>query len=176
MDLGQFMNDISRWFGENPVLGLFIIAVLLDVLTGVYAAAVIGNLSSEIATNKLLRKLGIFFLPIVALIIERALAILNMAYPVVTGVCLLLLVVELTSIAENLKRAGINIGPIEGWLKIVSERTQDATSAGVPAPSGVVVRQTIELPPTPGITVEQPKVFRAGGTGELKIVDMEKKE
>lgn len=169
----DLIGAAQNWFADNVALGLFMIAAILDIVTGVYSAAVQGRLSSEIAFNKLLRKLGVFFLPPVALVIERALATLGQAYPIVTITCFLLVVLELTSILENLEKGGVPVGFMRGWLKQVSDRIQAATTApGMMQPNTVVVKQTIELPGTAtnaetAIQVDKPTIVRMG-TGELK--------
>lgn len=105
------------------VLALVLLAMILDFLTGYAAAWADKRVTSSIGINGLLRKavsiiILISIIPLLALfpplIGDSALMVIYMSY----------LVFEWTSILENLKKLGINIGPLEkilGMLKTKEE-------------------------------------------------------
>ena len=105
------------------ILGLVLLAMILDFLTGYAAAWSDKRVTSSIGINGLLRKavsiiILISIIPLLALfppiIGDSALMVIYMSY----------LVFEWTSILENLRKLGINIGPLEkilGMLKAKEE-------------------------------------------------------
>ncbi|ADU50182.1 toxin secretion/phage lysis holin [Thermaerobacter marianensis DSM 12885] len=100
-------------------LQLLLVAMALDYVTGVVAAAVTGRLSSEVGLRGVARKLALLGLVAVANLIDQMLAAgaaqaLDLALPegtsaIRTAVCFALGVSEVVSIIENLGEAGAPI-------------------------------------------------------------------
>lgn len=109
------------------VLGLVILAMILDFLTGYAAAWADKRVTSSIGINGLLRKavsiiILISIIPLLALfpplIGDSALMVIYMSY----------LVFEWTSILENLRKLGIDIGPLEKVLGMLKTKEESMDS------------------------------------------------
>lgn len=77
---------------------------LFDILTGYIQARINNNVSSKIMREGLLHKFLLIIVIVISYILQISLQIKSLA----TIVCIYIVLMELTSICENLKKAGIN--------------------------------------------------------------------
>ncbi len=86
---------------------------LCDVLTGFIQAIINKDIDSQVMRNGLLHKVLIIIIVILSFIIDLS---FNLGF-VSKIVCCYVILMEATSILENLKKAGIDIGKLTDILK-----------------------------------------------------------
>ena len=94
--------------GWDLLLGTLLAFVVIDYLTGVYAAAHEGKLSSDVGIKGIAKKVFIFVIVMVANLVDKALAI-EMIKP---ATIYFYMANEVLSIVENGGRIGLPIPPI----------------------------------------------------------------
>ncbi len=123
----------------GDLLWLFIVAVALDYITGVIAAAYCRELSSSVGLRGLLKKIGEFMVVAAALLCDEVIsqsaeklgADLSTGGTVAAVVTVWLVVNEIISILENIARMNIPLPPY--LMKVVGLlKTHGATNNGVP--------------------------------------------
>lgn len=98
--------EFVTWaFNLYPALGVLIVAIVLDILTGLSAAFVTGELNSATSWRGMVRKVTILFVVAFAALIQL-LSPLN-EYPLAKMVCSFFTVTEGISILENAARCGL---------------------------------------------------------------------
>lgn len=114
------MPEIStlKWIVEfsnaHPLPSTLLIAMLIDVATGVAAAIAMKTLSSKISYAGMMKKVIVLLVVALAGAIER----LKPEFPVMASTCLMFVFTEGLSIIENAGRAGV---PIPAKLREVIE-------------------------------------------------------
>lgn len=78
---------------------------IVDILTGYIQAVINKDVDSKIMREGLLHKILLILIMLLSFILEFAFNL----HCISVGVCIYICVMELTSILENLKKAGINI-------------------------------------------------------------------
>lgn len=100
--------------------GATLIFMIGDIISGVIQAVINKNLDSQKMREGLLRKILLIVVIILSFIFQYAFNI-----PIISKVvCIYLIVMEIISIMENLKKAGIDLGKLGELLKI---KTEDET-------------------------------------------------
>lgn len=97
---------------------------LADIITGYIQAIINKNLDSQKMRTGLLHKVLIVIIIILSFIIQYAFSIKYIS----SVVCIYVVIMEIISILENLKKAGIEIGKIGDILK---EKAEDNTVENV---------------------------------------------
>ena len=104
---------------------LLTVLMMLDIVTGVLAAAIERQLSSNVSWNKMTRKIVTLMLVILAILVEP----LAQGVPVEALACMFYIVTEGMSILENAGRAGVPLPPVlKDVLVRLRERPPNATS------------------------------------------------
>lgn len=110
----DFVNIL--WQISTPII--FSVA---DVITGVLQAVINKNLDSQVMRNGLIHKALVILILVLSFIIQYAFNL-----PIISKVvCIYILVMELISIIENLKKAGINI---IGIANLVKDKPENSTN------------------------------------------------
>lgn len=89
--------------------------IFADVVTGFICALIKNNLDSKKMREGLLRKMLLIIIIGLSFIVQYAFFNVNF---ISKAVCLYIILMEIVSILENLKLAGIDIGNISKFLKI----------------------------------------------------------
>ncbi|HHV74983.1 MAG TPA: phage holin family protein [Thermoanaerobacterium sp.] len=92
--------------GWSALLGILLVFVIFDYITGVIAAGIEGKLSSNAGLKGIAKKVGIFVIVAVANLVDRA---LGNAHIFRDATIFFYLANELLSIIENVGRSGIPI-------------------------------------------------------------------
>lgn len=95
--------------GWSALLGVLLVFVVADYLSGVVAAAVEGRLSSSAGLRGIAKKVGIFGLVAVAHLVD---SVLGQAHFLRDATIFFYLANELLSILENFGRIGVPIPPV----------------------------------------------------------------
>ena len=119
MNIEQIISNLNFtnifWQG-----GATLIFMIGDIISGVIQAVINKNLDSQKMREGLLRKILLIVVIILSFIFQYAFNI-----PIISKVvCIYLIVMEIISIMENLKKAGIDLGKLGELLKI---KTEDET-------------------------------------------------
>lgn len=110
----DFVNIL--WQISTPII--FSVA---DVITGVLQAVINKNLDSQVMRNGLIHKALVILILVLSFIIQYAFNL-----PIISKVvCIYILVMELISIIENLKKAGINI---IGIANLIKDKPENSTN------------------------------------------------
>lgn len=97
--------------------GATLIFMIGDIVSGVIQAVINKNLDSQKMREGLLRKILLILIVILSFIFQYAFNI-----PAISKVvCIYLIVMEIISIMENLKKAGIDLGKLGELLKVKQE-------------------------------------------------------
>lgn len=97
--------------------GATLIFMIGDIVSGVIQAVINKNLDSQKMREGLLRKILLILIMILSFIFQYAFNI-----PIISkAVCIYLIVMEIISILENLKKAGIDLGKLGELLKVKAE-------------------------------------------------------
>ena len=95
-------------------LGATLIFILADIISGVITAAILKNIDSQEMREGLLRKVLLILIVVLSFVIDGAFKITFIS----KAVCIYIILMEIISILENLKKAGINLGKLGNLLKI----------------------------------------------------------
>lgn len=113
------MDGIHTWVSEHRLLMLLIVVTVVDVVTGISAAAIQKRLSSKISWAGANRKFLTFAAVFTALTIEYLGRDIIGDLPVAMPVTVFYVLTELISIVENLRDSGVPVPPV---LSSVVER------------------------------------------------------
>lgn len=112
MDIENIMETLnfSNYFWQifTPILFSF-----MDIITGYIQALINKNVDSSIMREGLLHKILIILIILMSCVID-----VTFNLPIVTKfISIYIIIMEITSILENLNKAGLNIGKITDILK-----------------------------------------------------------
>lgn len=112
MELETILNTLNfsniTWQILTPI-----IFSLADILTGFIQAVINKNVDSSVMRNGLLHKILIIIVVFLGFVIDATFSI-NIVAKII---CSYIIIMELTSILENLKKAGLDFGPVTEILK-----------------------------------------------------------
>ena len=91
-----------------------LVFMLADVISGLISAVIRNDLDSKVMREGLLRKILLILVVALSFVISSAFGI-NIISKVV---CIYIIIMEVISILENLKKAGIDLGKLGELLKI----------------------------------------------------------
>ena len=101
------MPDISTLVSTADAIagGIALIFIILDVLSGILAAAVAGNISSTVMRTGIYRKLALVLILVVASLVDLAELYLPLGFdtPVYMAAVVYIILMELASILENIE-------------------------------------------------------------------------
>ena len=120
---------VGFWVG----LGVFVQALLIlqvaDVVTGLIAAAVDGNLNSAASGRGLAKKgVALILVMLTAWLSINLRGYLGDGFPGADAVAGAFILTEVISILENAKRTGINLGPLERVLAVARQAQPPPTT------------------------------------------------
>lgn len=101
------------------LVGTFIF-MIADIISGVISAVIQNNLDSQKMREGILRKMLLILIIILSFVIQFMFRITIIS----KVVCIYIIVMEVISIAENLKKAGIDLGKLGELLKIKSDEEE----------------------------------------------------
>ncbi|PAD94386.1 phage holin family protein [Terribacillus saccharophilus] len=102
-----YLTAVFRYFfGDGKFLDILFWACLIDIAAGWMKAIKLGNFKSHFNFIGITKKVGIFFLVVVAVFLDTVLSTNGVIY---TGVVLCLIANELASVLENLALLGVPI-------------------------------------------------------------------
>lgn len=116
MNIEQIITSLNftNIFWQGGATLIFMIA---DIVSGVIQAVINKNLDSQKMREGILRKMLLILVVILSFIFQYAFNI-----PIISKVvCIYLIVMEIISILENLKKAGIDLGKLGELLKVKAE-------------------------------------------------------
>lgn len=116
MNIEQIITSLNftNIFWQGGATLIFMIA---DIVSGVIQAIINKNLDSQKMREGLLRKMLLILVVILSFIFQYAFNI-----PAISKVvCIYLIIMEIISILENLKKAGIDLGKLGELLKVKTE-------------------------------------------------------
>lgn len=116
MNIEQIITSLNftNIFWQGGATLIFMIA---DIVSGVIQAIINKNLDSQKMREGILRKMLLILVVILSFIFQYAFNI-----PAISKVvCIYLIVMEIISIMENLKKAGIDLGKLGELLKVKQE-------------------------------------------------------
>ena len=116
MNIEQIINSLNFtnifWQG-----GATLIFMIGDIISGIVQAIINKNLDSQKMREGILRKMLLILVVILSFIFQYAFNI-----PAISKiVCIYIIVMEVISILENIKKAGIDLGKLGDLLKIKQE-------------------------------------------------------
>lgn len=112
MDLQPLIDSLHfsniAWQIITPLL-----LSLIDIITGYIQSVINHNTDSSVMRKGLLHKIIIMLIILVSFVLSFT---FNIEY-ISTIVCIYVIVMELTSIVENVKKAGVNLEPLKNLFK-----------------------------------------------------------
>lgn len=91
--------------------------ILADIISGIISALIQHNLDSQRMREGLLRKFLLIIVIALSFIVQEAFGISTIS----KVVCIYIIIMEVISILENLKKAGIDLGKLGDLLKVKPE-------------------------------------------------------
>lgn len=119
MNIEQIINSLNftTIFWQAGATLIFMVA---DIVTGLIQAVINKNLDSQKMREGILRKALLILIVILSFVAQYAFNI-----PAISKVvCLYLIIMEVISIFENLKKAGVDLGKLGEILKIKSDNEE----------------------------------------------------
>lgn len=116
MDLNQIISNLnfSSVFWQVIASLIFMVG---DYVSGFIQAVINNNVDSKIMREGLFRKILLVLVILLSFIFQYAFNI-----PIISKVvCIYIIIMEIVSILENLKKAGVDLGKLGELLKIKSE-------------------------------------------------------
>ena len=116
MNIEQIINSLNftNIFWQGGATLLFMIG---DIVSGLIQAIINKNLDSQKMREGLLRKILLILVVILSFIFQYAFGIPQIS----KIVCIYIVIMEIISIFENLKKSGINLGKLGEILKIKND-------------------------------------------------------
>lgn len=115
-NIEQIINSLSFSSLLWQVIGTFIF-MLADVISGFISAVIQKNVDSQKMREGLLRKILLIMIIALSFIVQYTFGITSIS----KVVCIYIIVMEVISIMENIKKAGIDLGRLGEILKIKPE-------------------------------------------------------
>lgn len=94
--------------------------ILADIVSGVISAVIQKNLDSQKMREGLLRKILLIIVIALSFIVQQAFGIQTIS----KIVCIYIIIMEIISILENLKKAGIDLGKLGELLKVKPDQEE----------------------------------------------------
>ena len=119
MNIEQIINSLNftTIFWQAGATLIFMVA---DIITGLIQAVINKNLDSQKMREGILRKALLILVVILSFISQYAFNI-----PVISKVvCIYIIIMEVISIFENIKKAGVDLGKLGEILKIKSDNEE----------------------------------------------------
>lgn len=116
MDFETLINSLN-FTNVFWQIGATFIFNIVDIVSGIIQACINNNLDSKVMRQGLLRKILVILVVILSFILENAFGINWIS----KGVCIYVILMEIISIGENLKKAGIDLGKLGEILKVKKE-------------------------------------------------------
>lgn len=119
MNIEQIINSLNftTIFWQGGATLLFMVG---DIVSGIIQAVINKSLDSQKMREGLLRKSLLILVVILSFIAQYAFNIPSVS----KIVCIYIIIMEIISIMENLKKGGIDLGKLGELLKIKSENTE----------------------------------------------------
>lgn len=115
-NIGEIINTLHfASLGWQIVASL--VFILADVLSGVISALIQKNLDSQKMREGLLRKILLIMIIVLSFVFQYAFNTMIIS----KTVCIYIIFMELVSILENVKKAGVDLGKLGELLKIKPE-------------------------------------------------------
>lgn len=115
-NIEQIINSLNFSSLLWQVVGTFIF-MLADVISGFISAVIQKNVDSQKMREGLLRKILLIMIIALSFIVQYTFGITSIS----KVVCIYIIVMEVISIMENIKKAGIDLGRLGEILKIKPE-------------------------------------------------------
>lgn len=118
MNIEQIISSLNftNIFWQSGATLIFMVG---DIISGIVQAVINKNLDSQKMREGILRKILLILVVILSFIFQYAFNI-----PVISKVvCIYIIIMEIISILENLKKAGIDLGKLGELLKVKKEET-----------------------------------------------------
>lgn len=115
-NIEQIINSLNFSSLLWQVIGTFIF-MLADVISGFISAVIQKNVDSQKMREGLLRKILLIMIIALSFIVQYTFGITSIS----KVVCIYIIVMEVISIMENIKKAGIDLGRLGEILKIKTE-------------------------------------------------------
>ena len=110
---------VGVWVGFGVIVQALLILTVADVVTGMIAAAVDGDLNSAASGKGLAKKATALILVMLTAWLSANLhEYLGDGFPGADAVAGAFILTEVISILENAKRTGVNLGPLERVLAV----------------------------------------------------------
>lgn len=116
MEIETIINNLqfSNVFWQITATLLFMLG---DIISGFVGAIILNNVDSQKMREGIYRKLLLILLVLLSFVFEGA---FNIHY-ISRVVCIYIIVMEVVSILENLKKAGVDLGKLGDLLKIKTD-------------------------------------------------------
>lgn len=144
MNIG-FADSVSWLYQHRPILFVLGCMMLLDILIGLCAAGVEGKISSKVGIAGIMRKCIILFL----VGMMTSLEVINPNMQLANMASLGFILMEMISIIESAKRAGI---PMPAAISNALEQMKlksggDSTTGGIKLPQSITVEAHVKQDP-----------------------------
>lgn len=120
MDFLELINSLN-FTNVFWQLGATLIFMVADIITGLIQAVITNTLDSKIMRQGILRKALLILVVFLSFIIQFA---FNITY-ITKVICIYLIVMEIISILENLKNAGVDLGKLGDILKSKEQKDKE---------------------------------------------------
>lgn len=117
MEMSEIINSLN-FTNLAWQLGGTLIFILADVVSGVISAIIQKNLDSQKMREGLLRKILLIIIIALSFVVQYAFGITVIS----KIVCVYIVIMEIISLAENLQKAGIDLGKLGELLKIKQDK------------------------------------------------------
>ncbi len=134
----QWINPMLAWFDEHPMLALLIIAMVIDVATGLLRAWQDKRISSDISGKGMRRKATMLILVLMGFALERYVKIGGIAEVIAGGFC----ISEALSVFENAALLGVKVPSV--LQNAFEQLAQKTTKADAKAKRMDVIEHVIE--------------------------------
>ena len=121
-NIGEIINHLNFSSILWQVFGSLIF-ILADIISGVISAFIQKNLDSQKMREGLLRKILLVIVIALSFVAQQTFNITIIS----KVVCIYIIVMEIISILENVKKAGIDLGRLGDLLKIKSDENDTIT-------------------------------------------------
>lgn len=113
---------VGVWVGLGVFVQALLVVMVADVVTGLIAAGVEGQISSHASMRGLAKKAtALILVMLTAWLTANLHGYLGDGFPAPNAVAGAFVLTELVSILENAKRVGVNLGPLERVLAIARQ-------------------------------------------------------
>ena len=124
---------VGVWVGFGVIVQALLILMVADVVTGMIAAAVDGNLNAGASGKGLAKKATALILVMLTAWLSANLhEYLGEGFPGADAVAGAFILTEIISILENAKRTGVNLGPLERVLAVARGTQQQQRGEHAP--------------------------------------------